>query len=328
LAGKFFSLLDINHKIIRGYKQQLSILLVYIGMILVFMFVAPRAFLHRRIYFAILRAIPELGVMCGAMTLLITSGEIDLSVGSVLAFSSGIFALLFRSTGSLFVAVPAALAVGALAGLANSIVTLKFRIPSLIVTLGAMIAWRGAVNVLTSGYGMFVPVSGTIFHSVLVGEVWGGLPVQMFWFIAIMLLFWSILNRHKFGNWISVTGDNIRAAQAMGINTDRVKSITFVVSGLTASFAGIIQTTRVLYFFPTQGELALFDVIAAVAIGGTAFAGGAGTILGTFIGAFIIGTLDSGLIAAGASGFHIGLAIGLVMILAIIVNSLIKRGRR
>lgn len=330
MAGKFSSLLNVNNFIlrIRNYRQQLSILAVYIGMILAFILLAPQAFLHKGIYFAILRAIPEFGIMCVAMTLLMTSGEIDLSIGSILAFSSGIFALLYRSTGSFFLAVPGALAVGVFAGLVNSIVTLKFRIPSLIVTLGTMIAWRGATNVLTSGYGKFCPVSGTTFYNVLVGEIWGGFPVQMFWFIAIMLFFWSVLNRHKFGNWISITGDNIKAAQAMGINTDTVKLITFVMSGVMASFAGIIQTTRVCYFFPTQGELALFDVIAAVAIGGTALGGGAGSILGTFIGVFIIGTLDSGLIAAGASGFHIRLAIGLVIILAVVVNSLIRMRRR
>lgn len=310
---------------IRRFSFQFVLFLIFSGLIIVFALTAPKAFLGIDIYKAILLTVASTGLIALALTYLIIAGEIDLSIGSIWALSSLFFADVWVTTGNIFLAIFASLTVGFFAGLFNGLITVKLGVPSLIATLGTMIFWRGFISVWTGGYGIsLLGIKDTFLYSLMASRVMG-FSVSILWFVAFAVIFWIFLNRHKFGNHVYCTGDNLNSARAMGINTDRIKIKLFILVGLICSIGGMMTSVEISYFSCMQGELLLFDVIAAVAIGGTLITGGKGSIFGTTIGTLIICFLASGLIAMGFAGFYTKVAIGLVIIIAVVIQSRFKK---
>ena len=140
----------------------------------------------------------------------------------------------------------------------------------------------------------------------------------------ILMMQW-IYRYHKFGNHIHFVGDNKASAQMMGINVDNVKIIAFVQLGFFSAFAGMLTMYEMLYFWPTQGSGLMLTTLAAVFVGGTSVFGGKGTIIGSFIGVLIIGSLESGIVALGLSGFYIQFIYGLMITLSVTIYALIQR---
>jgi simple sugar transport system permease protein len=256
----------------------------------------------------------------------VIAGEIDLSFGSIMAVGTLVFVNVFQTTGNLALAFVACLVAGFLVGLLNGIIVVRLGIPSLVATLGTQFFWRGVVLVVTGGHpASLVPVKGTILRQALVSRVAGYVPAQMIWTVIVAVLVWVFLNRHKFGAHVYLTGDNENSARLMGVNVDRTRMMVFAVVGLAAAFAGLLASLEVNYFWVTLGEGYLLRTLASVFLGGTSVFGGTGTILGTFVGCFIIGTIEAGTVAVGLSGFWTQLIYGLIIVISVAMQSLLSR---
>jgi simple sugar transport system permease protein len=311
---------------IRTYRLQLSILSILIVLWTLYTVVSPATFLRFNIYYAIMSTLPFYAIVSLCLTYVIIAGEIDLSFPDVMAFTGWVFSASFVGTGNIELAFVFCLICGLAAGLFNGILITKFHIPSLVATLGMSFFWRGSEYVLSGGWGVILsPAQNTLFREVMVGRLWGLIPAQAIWFVLFAIVFWVILNRTKFGAHVYFVGDNLEGARMMGINVDRVKIIIFTMMGACAAFAGTLDNLEVLYYWPTLASGFLLRTIAAVFLGGTAYFGGAGTILGTFIGSIIIGSLETGVVAMGVYSFWVQVAEGVVIVAALVTQSILRR---
>jgi len=275
---------------------------VYVVLIGVFMLVAPEAFLGYRIYMTFLAVIP-FGLILGlGMTYVAVSGEIDLSFPAVMCFSAYVFAFTLSNTGSSILAFLACLISGTIAGAINGVVVAKTRIPSIIATLGTQFLWMGIVLVLSRGMTIKIPfVRDLLIWDIFVARIGGIVPTQSLWAFGIAILLGLVLNKHRFGDNVIFLGDNREAARVLGINTNRVIIQVFGLMGLLSAFAGMLVTIDFATWYPVVGRSYLLPVFAAVFLGGTQMTGGEGSILGTVIGAFLLGSMTSGIVAAGVS---------------------------
>lgn len=267
----------------------------------------------------------EIGILAIGATLLMIAGEFDLSIGSNFALCGMTFALLSTKHGlNSMLALSITLLVGGLVGLFNGLVTLKTKIPSFITTLGTMMMVRGVVLIVTDGF----PIAALTSDGVI---AWFGSD----WFLncKLSLLVWLslgaiaiyILHFHPFGSVIMATGGNEEAAFSMGIRVTTAKVLCFVVSGLLAALAGVVQFAHLMSLSPTAGEQYELRAIAIAVIGGTALAGGYGTIVGTMLATVIMGVLASGLVHAGVSTYWFRALVGMILVLAVIMNTSFKR---
>ena len=318
----------------RELRLELSILGVFIGIFLIFLIGSPDTFTRFDIYYSFMSTIPFSGIMALAITLVIISGEMDLSFPSIMGFSGWVFAklsnvLIDRGTNPNLTILLAALccfAAGIIAGYMNGTLVVKVRIPSLVATIGTMFFWRGLVNVCGQGFGeTLVPVNETFLFKVFVGRLGGVVPAQAIWFLVLTAAFWLILKRHRFGGHVLLVGDNFESARMMGIRVNRIKMIVFMQMGFFASLAGILASLEVTYLWPSMGEGYLLRTLAAVFVGGTSVFGGVGTMFGTFIGAIIIGSLEGGIVAIGLTGFWTQLIYGLIIVVSLSIYSYFRR---
>jgi simple sugar transport system permease protein len=225
-----------------------------------------------------------------------------------------------------FLAVVAALVAGSLIGWLNGFIVVRFGIPSLVVTIGTQFFWRGAVLVLTQGANFSLSyIKESFLYPLFVGKIGNFLPMQMVWLIIITILGWVLLNRHRFGAHVYLTGDNINSAELMGVNTGRTRIRAFMLIGLVAAFAGVLYSFYVAYFWPSLGDGYLLSTLASVFLGGTSVFGGAGTILGTFFGAFIIGSIEAATVAIGLTGYWTNLIYGFIIVLSVIMHTLLRK---
>jgi simple sugar transport system permease protein len=310
----------------RRYGLQIGILCVFLAIWVLFIVGAPTTFLSPEIYAAYMSTIPFFTVMALPLTMAVIAGETDLCFPSIMAVGMVVFVAVFKPTGNAVLAFFVCLLAGFLAGLLNGIIVVKVGIPSLVTTIGTQFFWRGVVLVVTNARGTsLVPVKGTILHKVLVGRLAGYVPAQMIWAIVVGALVWVLLNRHKFGAHVYLIGDNVDSARLMGVNVDRTRMMVFAIVGLAAAFGGVLSSLEVSYLWVTVGEGQLLRTLAAVFLGGTSVFGGTGTILGTFIGCFIIGTIEAGTVAIGLTGFWIQLIYGLIIIISVSMHSVVSR---
>jgi simple sugar transport system permease protein len=305
-----------------------AIALVYILIIGVFMITAPRTFLDHKIYMAFLSTVPFTLIMALGLTFIITAGEIDLSFPGIMAFCGYIFGLAFVKTGSIMVALICSLVVGMGIGFINGIVIAKIGVPSIIATLSTMFIWSGFSIVLSQGIQLVISETRSIAISkVFVGRVGGVVPAQALWAFGLAIALGYILNRHKFGEHTMFVGDNKEAARMLGVNVDRTLVSIFILNGLLAAFSSSLLALEMVTWWPQQGPGYLLTTVAAVFIGGTSIYGGEGTIFGTVFGALIVGSITAGITASGVGGFWTQLVVGLVMLIAILTNTVIGKQR-
>lgn len=300
--------------------RAVGIAITTIGLFFTFYFLTEGRFFTPMAISSILTAAPEFGILAVGVTFLMISREFDLSVGAVFTFCSLMYALFWMRYGlNPILALLATLGVGGLLGALNGLITLKIRIPSIVTTLGTMYLWRGLALVICAG--RIVPYTGGVpLKEILIEKVWG-VPVQIIWFLIITAFFEIILFHHKFGNALRGTGGDITSAKEMGINTDRIKLICFVLVGILTAFGAIMEGSRIREGSARLGIGFEFYAIAAAVIGGTSLAGGAGTVMGTFFGAIIIQSIGTGLAVMGISGWWINVLIGVVIVAVVIVNT-------
>lgn len=237
-------------------------------------------------------------IMAAGVALVIITGEIDLSVGSVLALS-GVSAALFMNfvAENWLLGALVGIAVGALVGLANGILSARFLIPSFLVTLGMLSIARGLALIMTGTAPVLV--SEETYWAVFAEASLLGVPAPILWTIAVITMVWVLLHFSLFGRQIFATGGNLSAAKFSGINTSRVKITVFIISGALAGLAGVIVAARGHAIRPDVGAGIELDVLAAVILGGTSLFGGKGKIFGVIIGSLIIGILNNGLVLMG-----------------------------
>jgi simple sugar transport system permease protein len=311
---------------VRKHGLQIGILGVALVIWLIFVIGAPRTFLSPQIYQAYMSTTPFFAIVALPLTLVIIAGEIDLSFPSIMSLGMMAFSVVFTATRNAPLAVAACLLTGLLAGALNGVIVARLGIPSLVATLGTQFFWRGLVNVVTGGNGAGLTAFQTdILHEALVGKLWGWMPAQMLWTIAIAIVVWIVLNRHRFGAHLYLAGDNEQSAALMGVNTARTKLYVFAVLGVAAAFAGLVVSLQLLYYWPTLGDGYLLNTLASVFLGGTSVFGGTGTVFGTFVGAFIIGAINAGIVAVGLTGFWTQLIYGLIIVGSVTIQKLISR---
>jgi len=317
----------------RAYGAQLGILGVFFGLWIIFIVSAPETFLSSRIYFAFMSTIPFFAIMAIPLTMVVIAGEMDLSFPSTMAMGMVAFSFVYGATANtgsvptrVLLAFIAALLAGGLIGWLNGMIIVRFGIPSLVATIGTQFFWRGAVLVLTEGKNFSLSyVKESFLHSALVGKIGGYFPMQMVWLIIIAILGWVLLNRHQFGAHVYLIGDNVQSAQLMGVNTGRVRIQAFMLVGLISAFAGVLYSFHIAYFWPNTGDGYLLSTLASVFLGGTSVFGGTGTILGTFLGAFIIGAIEAATVAVGLTGFWTQLIYGLIIVLSVIMHTYLRK---
>ena len=263
-------------------------------------------------------------IVAVGMTYVIITGGIDLSVGSLLALSGVVLASGLKAAWPAALAIAAALGVGAASGLVNGVVIAFGRLPPFIMTLGMMSVARGAALLFTDGR----PISGfgAGFRAIATGRVLG-IPAPILLTLAIYALAHLVLSRTRFGRYVYGIGGNEEATRLSGVDVRFHKTMVYVVSGVTSAIAAVLLTARLNTAQPIAGIMYELDAIAAVVIGGTSLSGGDGNLGGTLIGALTMGVLRNGLNLLGVSSFLQQLVIGVVIIVAVLVDLMVKERR-
>lgn len=310
----------------RRFGLQFGIWSVGIVMWLSFVASAPSAFTHKDIYLAFAASTPQFALMAIPLTLIVITGEIDLSFPSIMALSTCAFSESANNGISVWLSLIIGIAVGCACGWFNGFLITKFAIPSLVITIGTQFLYAGIDLAWTNGSGVaFTDNKYNTINRLFVGTDFLGIPNQFWWTIIAAVALWFVLNRTKFGAHIFLTGDNKTSAQLMGVNVKRVKILTFVIMGGFSAIAGLVASFQVSYFWPTLGSGLLLNSIAAVFLGGTSVYGGTGSITGSFVGAFIIGAINAGIVASGVNAFYTQVFFGVVIVVSVLLQAIISR---
>lgn len=314
---------------LNNYRNQIIITSVLLMLWLFFVKAAPGAFLAPYIYISFLTTIPFIAIVALGMTLVVVTGEMDLSFTSNMAMSGFIFAVVTQATGQPLAGLVAGLAGGTVIGWINGQIVVRTGVPAIVATIGTDFFWRGSVMLLSGGLAISLPfMRGMTETSLMVGRVGGLIPAQAIWCLALAGLVAVILNRSVWGDNLRFIGDNREAAKMMGIPVSRSRVAVFTFLGFTAALAGVLATVELANWWPTQGEGYLLLVFASVFLGGTQVHGGQGTVWGTLVGAIIIGMIEAGLVSAGWSGFWTRFIHGLVLVASVSFFALAARHKR
>ena len=272
----------------------------------------------------------ELGLIALAMTLLMTAGEFDLSVGSLFGFAPVVMWTLFNAgLTSLGVAFVISLVVAALIGLFNGLFVTRLKIPSFLVTLGMLLVVRGTALLSPTGSrnGPGAPKGNgwpSFWPATSISDPSGSTP-RCSGSSAQRLILGYVLTETKYGNWIQATGGNPGAARARGVDVSGVKVALFILSAVMSAFAGVISSIRTSAANPNSGTGYELEVIAMVVIGGTALTGGRGTIIGTVLGVLILRVMRNGIVLIGVPGLAYNIFIGAIILGMMALHSWLER---
>ena len=254
------------------------------------------------------------------MTFVILTGGIDLSVGSILALSSALTAGLLGSGMPVTLAILISLILGCILGMMNGLLISYGKLAPFIVTLATMTIFRGATLVYTNGNPITKGLSDTFLFQFLGQGYIVGIPFPVIIMFIVFIVLDVLRNKTAFGKSVYAIGGNEKAAYISGVKLNKVKIIIYSISGIMASISGLIITSRLSSAQPTAGASYEMDAIAAVVLGGTSLSGGKGRILGTLIGALIIGVLNNGLNIIGVSAFWQQVVKGVVILIAVLID--------
>ncbi|KOO13802.1 ribose ABC transporter permease [Vibrio xuii] len=296
-------------------------LIALLFLIVVVSFLNPNFFTVDNIL-NILRQTSVNAIIAVGMTLVILTAGIDLSVGSVLALCGAFAASLIAMEVPVLIAVPTALFAGAALGAISGVIIAKGKVQAFIATLVTMTLLRGVTMVYTDGRPISTGFTDTADAFAWFGTGYAlGIPVPVWLMVIVFASVWYVLNHTRFGRYVYALGGNESATRLSGINVDRVKIGVYAICGLLAALAGIIVTSRLSSAQPTAGMGYELDAIAAVVLGGTSLMGGKGRIMGTLIGALIIGFLNNALNLLDVSSYYQMIAKAVVILLAVLVDN-------
>ncbi len=273
--------------------------------------------------------IPELGMIALGMTMLMTAGEFDLSVGSVFGITPIIMWTIFNEgAASLEVGFVIAMVIAVAIGYANGWFVTRLKITSFLVTLGMQFVVRGTSLYITDGFPQRTWNANSRLMNVIVGDFHIGefrIFASLIWFIAFAVILNYVLTQAKAGNWIQAAGGNPSSARARGVPVARTKIWLFILTAVMAGYAGITSSIRVSAANPNSGTGYELEVIAMVVIGGTLLSGGRGTIIGTVLGVLILRVMRNGIVFVGVPGLAYNIFIGAIILIMMSVHSLVER---
>ncbi|MGI6113341.1 MAG: ABC transporter permease [Mahellales bacterium] len=316
-------------KLWKNIWGQYSIIVIFVGIIIIASILLGGAFLDSQNFINIIRNNSILGILSLGMAFIIISGNIDLSVGSMLVAVGALTIMITNSFGnmlgpelgsvSVLLGVISALIIGAALGLLNGVIVTKGRVPSFIVTLGLMNIYRSVSMYYMKGGGFFCDVPA--FKNISNTDIFGVIPLPIIYFAILAAICYYISLHTKYGRYVFAVGSNEKAARLSGINTDRVKLLTFMLMGITVAFAAITETSRMNSINATSsGQGYELTAIAAVVIGGVSMAGGKGSIVGVIFGVLLLGIISNILNMAGIDVFLINAIKGMLVILAVLLQ--------
>jgi ribose transport system permease protein len=294
---------------------------VYVGFIAVFVYFGVtqgQYFLQPSNLLNILVQAAPIAIMAVAFTFVLSSGQIDLSFGSVVALSALTGAVVLQETGFWWLAALAGIGSGAVVGLINGSITVLFGLPSFLVTLATMGIVGGVARVLTDLKS--VPVTQSSFVAIFGGGNIGPFSTILIWLVAVTLIGWHVMRQRRYGAHVLAVGDNPVAAAASGVNILRTRISVFLMMSSTAALAGLLIAGRLQGARYTLGENDLLTVIAAVIVGGTSLFGGAGSIFGSVVGAILLSIINNGLIIAGLDVSQQMIVKGVIILLAVVLS--------
>ncbi|CAI1926593.1 Ribose transport system permease protein rbsC [Serratia liquefaciens] len=303
------------------HANELGLLAIIVVLYLVFSIYAT-GFISLNNQMNILRDAATIGIAAWAMTLIIISGEIDVSVGPMVAFISVILAYLMQYAIPLPFALILALCLGAALGSVAGVLRGWFNVPSFVATLGLWSALRGMGLFMTNA--LPVPIDENGVLDWLGGQVLG-LPVSAVIMLILFVVFQFISKKTAFGRSVYAIGGNASAAQLCGINVKRIRVLLFTLAGLLAAVTGILLAARLGSGNAGAASGLEFDVIAAVVVGGTALSGGRGSMLGTLLGVLVITLIGNGLVLLGINSFFQQVVRGVIIVLAVLANIIVMQ---
>lgn len=319
-----------NNTITLGWKKLTSInefaLFAILGAIMVFLGITTDYFVTVRNLSNILGQVSMAAIAGTGLVLVVLTGEIDISIGSLQAFVALPLVYTLNLTTSLPVAILVTLSVGAAIGCINGFLVTKLKINSLIATLGMYYILRGAVYVITGNTAMNETSGKEAFFLLGNAKLFGLIPYSAMIMAAVLLIFGFVLKNTRHGRNIYAVGGNSEVAKYIGINPDRIKFISFVLSSVLSSLAAVILASRLGSANHLAGIGFEFKVVAATVLGGVSLAGGRGSLLGAFIGVLILGVLQNGM---GMLGFNImweQITTGVIIIISVALDELKRSG--
>jgi len=326
----FFGRLSYNMQFIRGrgpLEISIVLLVLLVGYITASL-ISPTGFAFLNPYNlsgVVSQSVPVLAILGLAAGILMISGEFDLSLGANITLSAIVFIQASEAAG-MWVGIVAGIGTGVAVGLVNGAIVVFTKIPSFIATLGMSFFWMGAGIFIngTSPAALTTSREGTM--EFLFAHDFGFFRSQLVWLIIIGIIVGFFLHRHRLGNHIYAVGGNPAAAEAISINTKKVKLMSFAIFGALVGFASILIAVRTSSIQPggtATEDFTLFAIAAAV-VGGTSLFGGRGSVIGIIVGATLIELIRNGLILAKAPGFYITLFVGVTIVLAAIFNKLME----
>ncbi len=305
---------------VSGALNQARMLLVLIALVAIFSVSSPY-FLNMKNVFAIGLTISVIGIVCIGQSMILLTGAFDLSVGGIAGLSGMIVAILTKDNGNYWTWFILGLAVGTGIGLVNGLLITKLKINALITTLSMMTILSGVVFLVSGGFA--IGVNMTAFRFLGTTRV-ASIPLPIILLILIYALFYIVLRFTVFGRSIYSIGGNPEAARLSGINVDRIRILTYTLSGLLSGFGGIVLASRLGSAQVDAGTQYPINSIAACVLGGISIAGGEGVIWGSLIGVAIVGVLQSGLIMVGMPSYYQWIATGIVLLAAVYLDQLRK----
>jgi sugar transport system permease protein len=313
------SLLDRLNRNVRTYVSRSGLLLALIILFVILTVVAPN-FLTPRNMLNVLRQVSFIGIIACGMTMALVAGDVDLSVGSVVALTSSLLGVLYAKLGwPLWAASVAAIIEATLVGLLAGFVRTRWNIPALIVSLALMLSLRGVAFVLTNAFP--IPITDPTF-ALLGGGYILGIPIPVLIFLAVVAIFWFMSTRTVYGRSIYAVGGNAEAARLSGIPVTAIRMSILGMTAFLASISGVLLTSRLTSGYSGVGSGWEFDAISAALVGGTSLFGGEGTILGTLLGVLFIGLLGNGMVLLGVNPYLQDVARGMIILAAVLLSAL------
>lgn len=304
--------------------RKYSLILILVCMVVVCSFLSSSFFTVKN-FTNILKQVSIVTICSFAQGMIIILGDIDLSIGYLAGMAGTYACIMYVSTGNLVLAFLFGIFLGALVGAINGLFVAHFKLPAFIVTLAMQTVCFGAICLYTGGQNVYKIGDFKLLGQ---GEVLGFVPITVVFMLIMLIITHILLKYTKFGRYLYAIGGNTEAANAAGIQVEKIKWAAFIISGIFAAVAGMVMMGRLNAGIPSEGAGYETDAITATVIGGTSFSGGAGTAFGTFLGSLIIGILNNIMNLMGIDSYLQMIIKGAIIILAVLADVLTKTQKR
>ena len=310
--------MKINNKLLKSLWESSGMIIIYMGLYIVLSIFVPYFFTVRNMI-GLALSVSMVGMVAMTMLFALASGDFDLSVEAIVAFSGVTAAMVINSTGSVLIGIIAGIIGGGVIGFLNGIIIAKAKINALITTLATMQIVHGLAFIVSGGSA--VGISDARFF-VLGNSRMLGIPNPIWITILMFIIFGVLLNRTTYGKNTLAIGGNIEAARLAGINVDRIKIVIFTLQGSMAGFAGVVLASRMTSGQPNTSVGFSLDVISACVLGGVSLSGGIAPIAGAIVGVLIMGTIQNAMNLMNIPAFYQYVVRGLILLIAVLIDQL------